>query len=84
VVQDAAVPCNCPTCGASLVVFPSSVPSQVGEKTASVEAELDFAGALAEYRDGTERRYPVADVDGDFTCPACQAQGNIDDVEPWI
>jgi hypothetical protein len=67
-VQDAAVPGKCPTCGASLVVFPSSVLSQVAEKTGSVEAELDFAGALAEYRDGTERRYPVADVDGGFTC----------------
>ena len=61
-----------------------SVLGQVGKKTGSVEAGLDFAGALAEYRDGTERRYPVADIDGDFTCPACQAQANLDDVEPLI
>jgi len=84
VVQDAAVPCNCPRCGASLVIFPASLLSQVGEKTVSVEAELDFAGALAGYRDGTERRYPIADVDGDFTCPACRAQANVGDVEPLI
>jgi hypothetical protein len=84
VVQDAAVPCNCPSCGASLVIFPSSVLGQVGEKTGNVEAELDFAGALAEYRDGTERRYPVADVDGGFTCPACQTQANVGDVESMI
>ena len=83
-VQDAAVPCNCPSCGASLVIFPASLLSQVGEKTGSVEAELDFAGALAEYRDGTERRYPIADADGDFTCPACRAQANVGDVEPLI
>ena len=83
-VQDAAVPCNCPNCGASLVIFPSSVLGQVGEKTGNVKAELDFAGALAEYRDGTERRYPVADVDGGFTCPACQTQANVGDVEPMI
>jgi rubredoxin len=83
-VQEAAIPCKCPTCGASLVVFPSSVLGQVGAKTGSVEAELDFAGSLAEYRDGTERRYPVADIDGLFTCPACQAQANVDDVEPLI
>ena len=73
-VQDAAVSCNCPNCGASLVIFPSSVLGQVGEKTGNVEAELDFEGALAESRDGTERRYPVAGVDGGFTCPACQTQ----------
>jgi rubredoxin len=83
-VQDAAVPCNCPSCGASLVIFPSSVLGQVGEKTGNVEAELDFASALAGYRDGTERRYPVADVDGDFTCPACRAPANVADVEPLI
>jgi hypothetical protein len=84
VVQDAAVPCNCPSCDASLVIFPASLLSQVGEKTGSVEAELDFAGALAEYRDGTERRYPIADLDGDFTCPACRAQANVGDVAPLI
>jgi PASTA domain len=83
-VQDAAVPCNCPSCGASLVILPSSVLGQVGEKTGNVEAELDFASALAEYRDGTERRYPVADVDGHFTCPACRALANVADVEPLI
>ena len=83
-VQDAAVPCNCPSCGASLVIFRSSVLGQVGEKAGNVEAELDFATALAEYRDGTERRYPVADVDGDFTCPACRARANVADVEPLI
>jgi hypothetical protein len=65
-------------------VFPSSVLSQVGEKSGSVEAELDFADALAEYRDGTERRYPIADVDGDFTCPACQTPANVADVEPLL
>jgi hypothetical protein len=32
--------------------------------------ELDFAGALAEYRDGSERRYPVAGVDR-ATVTAC-------------
>jgi hypothetical protein len=34
--------------------------------------------------DGTERRYPVADVDGDFTCPACRRLANVADVEPLI
>jgi hypothetical protein len=72
-----AVPSECPNCGVSLVVFPSSVLSQVSEKSGSVEAEVDFAASLAEYRDGTERRYVVADVGGDFICPACETQATL-------
>ena len=72
-----AVPSECPSCGVSLVVFPSSLLPQVSEKTGSVEAERDFAASLAEYRDGTERRYVVADVGGAFICPACATQATL-------
>ena len=30
-----------------------------------------------EYRDGTERRYVVADVGGAFICPACETQATL-------
>ena len=76
-VPDGAVECSCPNCGVSLVVFPSTVLRQVSEKTRSVEHELDFASSLVDYRDETERRFLVADVSGDFTCPACQTRASV-------
>ena len=82
-----AVPSECPSCGVSLVVFPSSLLPQVSEKTGSVEAERDFAASLAEYRDGTERRYVVADGGGAFICPACATRATLisgrERVRPW-
>jgi hypothetical protein len=68
-VPEGAVPYNCPNCDVSVVVFPSSVLGQVNEKTGSVEEELAFAASLADYRDGTERRYSVADVGGASHAP---------------
>jgi predicted RNA-binding Zn-ribbon protein involved in translation (DUF1610 family) len=78
----AAVEGGCPNCGAALVVFPSTLLEQVGERTGSLEAEASFAGELADFQDATKRRYPVADALGNFTCPACGESASADDIAP--
>ncbi len=64
-------------CGTELIVMPSIVFTTIRAASGSVEAELATAQGLTEITDDYGRRMVIADVEGVFTCPACEKPGRV-------
>lgn len=64
-------------CGAAVVVVPSELLGVIGSVSGAPEAELAVMEQVPGLSDADGRQFVIADVEGVFTCPACQAPGRV-------
>jgi hypothetical protein len=60
----------CSQCGTTTVVFPYALRSFIPEV-----AQPGLANALGNVKDDEGRRFAIADEQGHFNCPQCEADG---------
>jgi hypothetical protein len=67
---------TCPDCGTRIIVMPPDLFKAIGALS-GVEGELQYQEVISEKKAKTGARLTHADVDGAYTCPACEQPGQL-------
>jgi hypothetical protein len=67
---------SCSRCGTQLIVLPGTLYKAIGD-LGGVEAELEFAEVVVGNSAKTGDVLTIGDVHGGYTCPNCEARGQL-------